>query len=99
VERQPAVHILASKRNGSLYLGVTSDLPKRIWEHKQDLVEGFARRYHVHRLVWYTLLETMPDAIALEKQMKGWQRAWKLRVIEEMNPAWCHLYDDLVTGD
>jgi len=99
MERKPAVYILASKRNGTLYLGVTSNLPKRVWEYKHDLVEGFTRRYHVHRLVWYAQLETMPDAITLEKQMKGWQRAWKLRVIEEMNPAWRDLYDDFVAGD
>jgi putative endonuclease len=97
--RRPAVYILASKRNGTLYIGVTSNLPRRIWEHKQDLVEGFTRRYRVHRLVWYALLETMPDAIELEKQMKGWQRAWKLRVIEAMNPDWRDLYEELLAGD
>jgi putative endonuclease len=90
---------LASKQNGTLYIGVTSHLPKRIWEHKQDLVEGFTRRYQVHRLVWYALLETMPEAITLEKQMKGWQRAWKLRLIEEMNPQWRDLSEDFLAGD
>ncbi|WP_295584048.1 GIY-YIG nuclease family protein [uncultured Lamprocystis sp.] len=99
MERRPAVYILASKRNGTLYIGVTSNLPQRVWQHKQDLVEGFTRRYAVHRLVWYALLETMPDAITLEKRMKDWPRALKLRAIEKLNPDWRDLYDDFVAGD
>ena len=86
--RCPAVYILASKPNGTLYIGVTSNLPKRVWEHKQDLVEGFTRRYQVHRLVWYEVLDTMEAAIELEKRMKGWRRAWKVRAIEDKNPTW-----------
>ncbi len=97
--RRPAVYILASKRNGTLYIGVTSHLPKRVWEHKQDLVDGFTRRYQVHQLVWYELLDSMEAAIQLEKRMKGWQREWKLRAIEDKNPAWRDLFEDLRAGD
>jgi putative endonuclease len=97
--RRPAVYILASERNGTLYIGVTSNLPKRVWEHKQDLVQGFTQRYQVHRLVWYEMLDTMEAAIQLEKRMKGWRRAWKLRAIEEKNPAWRDLYDEFSAGD
>jgi len=75
--KQPAVYILASKRNGTLYIGVTSDLQKRAWEHKNDLVEGFTKRYGVHRLVYYELHEEMMLAIRREKQMKKWNRDWK----------------------
>jgi len=99
MSRKPAVYILASGRNGTLYIGVTSNLPARVWEHKQGRVVGFTQRYRAHRLVWYALLETMPEAIALEKQMKGWHRAWKLKVIEAMNPDWRDLYRDLTVAD
>ena len=71
MERQPAVYILASRRNGTLYLGVTSDLPKRAWEHKNDLVEGFTKRYGIHQLVYYELHEDMVSAITREKQLKN----------------------------
>ena len=94
--KQPAVYILASKKNGTLYIGVTSDLVKRIWEHKSDLVEGFTRRYGVHQLVWYELHDTMESAILREKRLKEWKRAWKMRLIEESNPEWQDLYDSLV---
>jgi len=97
--RHPAVYILASRRNGTLYIGVTSNLPKRIWEHKQDLIEGFTKRYRVHQLVWYQRLESMEAAIQLEKRMKGWRREWKLRAIEEMNPTWRDLFEDFTAGD
>ncbi len=97
--RQPAVYILCSKRNGTLYIGVTSNLPKRVWEHKHDLVEGFTRRYQVHHLVWYELLDSMEAAIQLEKRMKGWRRSWKLRAIEDMNPTWRDLFEDFSPGD
>jgi putative endonuclease len=92
VEKQPAVYILASKRNGTLYIGVTSDLTKRIWEHKNSMVEGFTKRYSVHRLVWYELHEGMESAIAREKGIKEWKRAWKLEIIETANPDWEDLY-------
>jgi len=74
VNKQPAVYILASKRNGTLYIGVTSDLVKRIWEHKNNMVEGFTKRYNVHRLVWYELHDSMESAITREKRLKNWKR-------------------------
>jgi putative endonuclease len=91
VNKQPAVYILASKRNGTLYIGVTSDLAKRIWEHN-NIVEGSSKRYGVHRLVWYELHETMESAIRREKQMKEWKRKWKLELIESVNPNWQDMY-------
>jgi putative endonuclease len=84
MERQPAVYILASKQNGTL--GVTGDLAKRAWEHKNDLVEGFTKKYGVHRLVYYEMHADMLSAITREKQLKKWNRAWKLELIEEKNP-------------
>jgi len=96
VYKQPAVYILASKRNGTLYVGVTSDLRKRVWEHKNNLVEGFTKRYHVHLLVWHEVHETMESAILSEKRIKGWKRVWKLRMIERDNPTWEDLYDSIV---
>jgi putative endonuclease len=96
VEKQPAVYILASKRNGTLYVGVTSDLIKRVWEHKSDLVEGFTKRYHTHSLVWYELHESMESAIKREKGIKEWKRAWKLELIESVNPEWEDLYRKIV---
>jgi putative endonuclease len=96
MERQPAVYVLASKQNGTLYIGVTSDLAKRAWEHKNDLVEGFTKKYGVHRLVYYEMHEDMLSAITREKQLKKWNRAWKLELIEEKNPEWKDLWDEIV---
>jgi len=96
VEKQPAVYILASKRNGTLYIGVTSELTKRVWEHKNDLVEGFTKRYGVHRLVWYELHESMESAIKREKSIKEWKRVWKLELIESANPDWEDLYHMII---
>ncbi|MGH8293048.1 MAG: GIY-YIG nuclease family protein [Gammaproteobacteria bacterium] len=96
MDRQSAVYILASKRNGTLYIGVTSDLHKRVWEHKQGLVEGFTKRYHVYDLVLYELYDDMATAIAREKQLKKWNRAWKLRVIEQSNPGWKDLWTEII---
>lgn len=93
---QPCVYILASARNGTLYIGVTSDLVKRVWQHKNDFVEGFTKQYGVHTLVWYEVHETMESAIAREKALKNWHRAWKSRLIEESNPAWLDLYEKLI---
>ena len=93
--KQPCVYILASERNGTLYVGVTSNLVKRVWEHKNDLVQGFTKRYGVHTLVWYEGHETMASAIAREKAIKEWRRAWKLDLIEEGNPEWKDLYEEL----
>ena len=96
MSKQPAVYILASKRNGTLYIGVTSDLPKRAWEHKNDVVEGFTKRYSVHRLVYYELHEDMESAIRREKHMKKWNRAWKLELIEKQNPDWSDVWDGIL---
>ncbi len=96
MSKQPAVYILASKRNGTLYIGVTSDLPKRAWEHKNDVVEGFTKRYSVHRLVYYELHEDMESAIRREKHMKKWKRAWKLELIEKQNPDWRDLREGIL---
>jgi len=95
VIKQPAVYILASGRNGTLYIGVTSDLVRRVWEHKNNLVEGFTRRYNVHHLVWYELHGNINFAIDREKKMKEWKRAWKLKLIEEQNPNWNDLYETI----
>ena len=93
---QPAVYILASKRNGTLYIGVTSDLVKRVWEHKNSMVAGFTKRYNVHQLVWYEIYENMESAILREKRLKDWKRSWKLNLIESKNPDWHDLYDSIV---
>ncbi|TAN42587.1 MAG: GIY-YIG nuclease family protein [Nitrospirae bacterium] len=89
------VYILASKRNGTLYTGVTSDLIKRIYEHKNNLVDGFTKEYHIHSLAWYEIHDTAEAAIAREKQIKKWNRTWKLKLIEKDNPDWRDLYDDI----
>ena len=94
--KQPCVYMLASKRNGTLYIGVTSDLLKRIWQHKEGLVEGFTKRYDVKLLVWFEMHASMPEAIAREKALKEWQRGWKLKLIEASNPKWRDLYEDLL---
>jgi len=91
----PCVYILASHRNGTLYVGVTSDLIKRVWQHKNDLVEGFTKQYAVHNLVWYEFHETMEGAIKREKSLKKWNRAWKLTLIEQLNPQWQDLSNKL----
>ena len=93
--RTPCVYILASRPNGTLYIGVTSNLPKRVWEHKNDFVKGFTNRYHVHTLVWYEVHESMESAIVREKSLKKWNRAWKLRLIQRDNPKWLDLYDEI----
>ena len=85
-EKSPAIYILASRRNGTLYIGVTSDLAQRIGLHKQDLIEGFTKKYRVHRLVYYEMHPTMDAAIVREKRLKEWRRLWKIRLIESMNP-------------
>ena len=96
MDKQPCVYLLANKRNGTLYTGVTSNLVKRIWEHKSHFVEGFTKKYNVTLLVWYELHESMESAIHKEKQIKNWKRVWKLKIIEEQNPAWNDLYHDVL---
>lgn len=89
------VYILSSKQNGTLYTGVTSDLVKRIYEHKNNLADGFTKKYNIHQLVWYEIHETAETAITREKQIKKWQRKWKLELIERNNPQWKDLYEDI----
>jgi putative endonuclease len=96
--KQPAVYILASQRNGTLYTGVTSDLVKRIWEHRSDLVDGFTKRYGVHCLVYFELHSDMYEAIRHEKQIKKWNRAWKIDLIERANSQWHDLWPTIVGG-
>ena len=94
-ERQPCVYLLASKRNGTLYLGVTSNLLQRVWQHKTGAFDGFTKKYQVHSLVWYEPHPTMEGAIRREKLIKGWRRDWKIRLVEESNPQWQDLYDQI----
>lgn len=93
---QPCVYILASAQNGTLYVGVTSDIIKRVWEHKNDVVEGFTKTYQVHTLVWVEQHENMYAAIMREKAIKAWKRAWKIKLIETNNPEWQDLYDGII---
>ena len=88
--------MLAIKRNGKLYAGVTGDLPKRVWEHKSDLIEGFTKKYGVHLIVWFEEFGDIHDAIAREKQIKGWNRAWKIALIEKENSGWNDLYERII---
>ncbi|PKO84498.1 MAG: hypothetical protein CVU17_02555 [Betaproteobacteria bacterium HGW-Betaproteobacteria-11] len=94
--KQPCVYILASRKNGTLYVGVTSNLVQRIWQHQNDLADGFTKKYGVHTLVWYEIHETMASAISREKTIKGWRRAWKIELIEAVNPAWRDLYAEII---
>ncbi|OGT41442.1 MAG: hypothetical protein A3K00_09335 [Gallionellales bacterium RIFOXYD2_FULL_52_7] len=93
---QPCVYILASQRNGTLYVGVSSDLVGRVWQHKSDLVEGFTKKYGVHLLVYFEQSDDMLAAIAREKQLKKWNRAWKIELIEAANPEWRDLWAEIV---
>ena len=90
------VYILASKKQGTLYIGVTNDLIKRVFEHKNDLVEGFTKKYGVHQLVYFEQTGDVKSAIMREKQIKKWRRQWKIELIEEKNPEWKDLFLDLV---
>ena len=92
MQKQPCVYILASKRNGTLYIGVTSNLIQRVWQHKNNQVAGFTQKYNVHTLVYYELHEVMESAILREKQMKKWRRDWKIKLIEKSNPQWDDLW-------
>jgi putative endonuclease len=94
--RAPCVHLMASARNGALYAGVTSNLSQRVHHHREGLLDGFTRRYHCHRLVFYEFHERMDEAIAREKQIKGGSRAKKMALIEAVNPQWRDLYEDPV---
>ena len=90
------VYILASRRNGTLYIGMTDDLARRMWEHRAGVVPGFTKQYGVTMLVWYEVHESRASAFVRERQLKKWNRAWKLQLIEQMNPAWRDLWDDLL---
>ena len=94
--KQPTVYILSNKRNGTLYTGVTSDLIKRIWQHRNSLVDGFSKKYSTHLLVYYESHVDMVNAITREKQIKAWKREWKIRLIEEFNPYWRDLYPEII---
>jgi len=89
------VYILCNKRNGTLYTGVTSDIVKRVYEHKHGLVEGFTKKYKIHHLVWYEIHESAESAIIREKQIKKWKRDWKLKIIEKENPQWVDLFKSI----
>jgi putative endonuclease len=91
------VYILASRRNGTLYVGMTGDLVRRVWEHREDVVGGFTRTYGVHRLVWFEQHATAESAIRREKRLKTWLRAWKIDLIEAANPHWDDLYDSVAS--
>ncbi len=95
-ENRYYVYILASKRNGTLYIGITSNLFKRIYEHKNNLVEGFTKKYNIHNLVYYEITEDVNNAISREKQLKRWKRNWKIELIEKNNPKWKDLYFELI---
>ena len=90
------IYLMASQKNGTLYLGVTNDLVRRVWQHKSNVNEGFTKKYSVHLLVWYEATTDVKVAIQREKQMKKWRRQWKINLIEKENPNWCDLYDTLI---
>ena len=96
MQKEPAVYILANKTNGTLYVGVTSNLLQRIYQHKNDLVQGFSCKYKTHKLVYFELHETMTAAITREKQIKRWKRDWKIELIATKNPAWDDLYSGIL---
>ncbi|MDP1773274.1 MAG: GIY-YIG nuclease family protein [Methylobacter sp.] len=98
MNKQPYVYILASRRNGTLYVGVTSDLIKRVYQHRNDLVAGFTKRYKVHTLVWFEAHERMESAILREKEIKRWRRVAKLGLIEQANLEWRDLWADLIAN-
>jgi len=94
-EKLPCVYILTSKPYGTLYVGVTSDLVKRVWEHRNNLVEGFTSKYKVHYLVWFEFHQSMYSALEREKNLKNWKRDWKIQLIERHNRDWYDLYPGL----
>jgi putative endonuclease len=96
VEKQPYVYLLASGRNGTPYIGVTSDLLARTWQHREHVVAGFTQQHDVTRLVWYEAHPTMVSAIERERRLKKWNRAWKIRLIDESNPSWRDLWPDIL---
>ena len=95
MEKAGYVYIMASRRNGTIYIGVTSDLPKRVWEHRGGIIRGFTKKHGCKLPVWFQAFDSLDSARHRELQMKEWHRAWKLRVIEELNPNWDDLYPTL----
>ena len=91
-ENQYYIYILANKRNGTLYIGVTSNLVKRVYEHKNNIIDGFTKKYSIHKLVYYEITDDIESAIRREKQLKKWNRKWKMNLIEKNNPEWKDLY-------
>jgi putative endonuclease len=98
MEKQPCVYLLASRRMGTLYLGVTSNLINRVYQHRNELADGFTKRYRIHDLVWFEVHESMESAISREKQIKKWTRAAKIALIEIRNPEWRDLWPDLTSS-
>lgn len=96
MEKTPCTYFMANKRNTVLYCGSANDLVKRVWEHKNNVVKGFTQRYNIHKLVYYEMFETVEDVIKREQQFKGWSRKKKIKLIEQMNPTWRDLYEDIV---
>ena len=96
MNKDPAVYILASQKNGTLYVGVTSNLLQRTYQHKHNLISGFSSKYHVHQLVYYEIHADMEAALTREKQIKKWKRAWKINLITEKNPEWNDLYSEII---
>lgn len=94
-EKKFYVYILTKARNSTFYVGITSDLPKRIWEHKNEAADGFTKKYGIKTLVYYELFDDAENAIKREKRLKKWPRAWKMKIIEQMNPNWNDLYETL----
>lgn len=96
MDKQPVTYILATERNGTLYVGVTSNLIARVWQHREHVVDGFTKKYGVKKLVWYEPHETMENAITREKRLKKWNRAWKIKLIETFNPYWNDLWPNII---
>ena len=96
MDRLPCVYIMASRRNGTLYIGLTSNLVRRVWEHKNNFVDGFSKRYNIHMLVWYEVHQNLYTAASREKVIKKWNRQWKLELIEHTNPDWQDLYELII---
>lgn len=95
MDKQFYVYILTKRRNSTFYVGMTSDLPKRIWEHKNEVANGFTKEHNIKMLVYYEVFDNAEHAIRREKRLKKWNRSWKMKVIEEMNPQWKDLYNDI----
>jgi len=95
--KQPCVYMLANRKHGVIYIGVSSNLIKRVWQHKNNVVKSFTQKYHVHDLVWHEVHQEMASAISREKKLKKWRRDWKIQLIEKTNPDWLDLYPDLIS--